>query len=87
MFTRLSFGGLLASAINAPSYIRCISLNNEPCMTRPTLIDLNSDKYNRGSRCYLFLVNLDICYGSCKTLDDLVSRICVFHTMYKSKCF
>ena len=56
-------------------------------MTRPTLIDLNSDKYNRGSRYYLFLVNLDICYGSCKTLDDLVSRICVFHTMYKSKCF
>ena len=26
----------------------CISLNNQPWMTRPTLIDLNSDEYNQG---------------------------------------
>ena len=29
-----------------------ISLQNEPCTTRPTLINLNSDKYSQGLHCY-----------------------------------
>ena len=32
----LSFGGSLAT--------KCISMNNQPCMVRPTVIDLNPDK-------------------------------------------
>ena len=34
----LSFSGALA--------IKCIILNNQPCMTRPTLINLNPNKDN-----------------------------------------
>ena len=30
-------------------------------MTRPTLIDLNPDKYNQELRCYPFMVKLDRC--------------------------
>ena len=36
----LSFGRPLTS-----QSIKCLSLNNEPCMTRPTLIHLNSHEY------------------------------------------
>ena len=56
---------------------KCISLNNQPCKVRPILIDLNLDEYNQGLRYYSITVNLDRCNGSCKTLDDTSSRICV----------
>ena len=30
----------------------CISFNNQLCIARPTLINLNLDKYNQGLHCY-----------------------------------
>ena len=35
----LSFSGLIASMANTSNFTACISFNNQPCMTRPTLID------------------------------------------------
>ena len=49
------------------------SLNSEPCLARPTLIGLNSNKLQY----YLFMVSLDVCNGSCNTYDDLSNRICI----------
>ena len=46
-------------------------------MTRPTLIDLNSDEYNQGLCYYPFMVNLHRYNGCCDTLDDISGRICV----------
>ena len=51
----------------------CISLNDEPCLLKPTLTDLNPNKLHY----YPFMVNLDWCNGSCNTLDDLSCIICV----------
>ena len=45
----LSFSGSLTT--------KCVSLNNEPCMIRPTLIDLNPVELNY----YPFLISLDKC--------------------------
>ena len=53
-----------------------ISLDNQPCMTRPTLININPDKHNQGLRYYLFMVNLDISNASYNTLDDPSGIIC-----------
>ena len=39
---------------------KCMSLNNEPCMIRPTLIDLNPVELNY----YSFMISLDECNGS-----------------------
>ena len=36
---------------------KCVSLNNGPCMIKPTLIDLNSVKLNY----YSFMISLDKC--------------------------
>ena len=52
---------------------KIISLNNEPCLSRPALFDLNSSELYY----YPFMVSLDRCNGSCNTLDDLSSRIYV----------
>ena len=79
MFTGLSsFSGSLGSKKKKKKHHNmCISLNNWPRMTWPTLIDLNPTKYNQGLRYYPFIVNLDRCNGSCNFLDDPSGRICV----------
>ena len=66
--TLLTFSGSLAGMVNVSNFKRCTSLNNQPCMARPTLIDLNLDKYNQELRYYPFIVSLDRCNGSCNTL-------------------
>ena len=48
-----------------------IALNNEPCMTRPTVIDLNLIV-----NYYPFLICLGKCNGSCKAIDELSMKIC-----------
>ena len=46
-----------------------ISLNNQPYMTRPTLINKNPDDYNPGLHYSPCIVNLDRSNGGCNTLD------------------
>ena len=70
--TLLTFSRLLARMVTISDHL-CLS--NEPCMTRPTFIDLNPDKYNIGLHYNSFMVNLDRCNGSCNTLDDPSGRI------------
>ena len=50
-----------------------MSLNNEPCMIRPTLIDLNAIELNY----FPFMISLDKCKGSCNAVDDLSTKISV----------
>ena len=60
----LSFSGSLAT--------RYLSLNNEPIMTRPTLLDINSIEL----KYYPFMITLDKCNGSCNVVDDLSTKSC-----------
>ena len=50
-----------------------MSSNNEPCLARPTFINLNPIKlpYNP------FMSSIDRCNGSFNTFDDPSGRICV----------
>ena len=50
-----------------------MSLNNESCMIRLTLINLNPDALNY----YLFTVILDKCSESCNAADNLSRKVCV----------
>ena len=54
---------------------KCISSNNQPCMTKPTFIDFYSDEHNQGLRYYNFIIIINRCNGCCNTFDDLPSRI------------
>ena len=49
---------------------KCLFLNDEPCMVRPTLIDLNSVKF----KYYPLMISLDKCTGSYIVLSP---KICV----------
>ena len=52
---------------------KCMSLNNEPSMTRPTLIGLTPVKFDY----YPFMIRLDKCSGTCNNaVDDLPANVC-----------
>ena len=81
-----TFIGLLASTVNASNHTKCISLNNEQCMTQPTFINLHPNEYSQGLRYYLFTVNLDRCVGSSNALDGLSNRVCVPNSRFTPEC-
>ena len=58
----LSFGSSLAT--------KCLFLNDEPYMVRPTLIDLNPV----GFKYCPFMISLNKCAGTCNVLSP---KICV----------
>ena len=57
----LSFSSSLAT--------KCVSLNDEPCIARPTLLDLNPVEI----KYYSFRISLDKCTGSCNVLSPKIS--------------
>ena len=63
---------LLMSFIKS-SATKCVSLNNEPCMIRPFLINLTHDEI----KYYPFLIKLDKYNRNFNPVNDLSMRICV----------
>ena len=47
---------------------KCLSLNNEPCMARPTLIDLDPVELKH----HLFMISLYKCSGCCNVLSQKI---------------
>ena len=70
----LGFGGSLAT--------KCTSMNNQSCMVRITLTDLNPDEFE--SLLSMF-VSLDRCDKSCNTIDKPFGRICLPNKMENDK--
>ena len=69
----LSFSGSLACIAKVSDQTKCLSINDEPCMVSPTLINLNSVEL----KYYLFIVSLGKCSGSCNSRNNLSAKICV----------
>ena len=58
------FRDLIASDLK--ELIKCISLNNQRCKTRPAINDINSSE----TLFYRFTNSVNTCGGSCNTIDD-----------------
>ena len=54
-------------------------MNDQQCMTQPTLINLHPSKYTEVLCYYLFAVNLDRSIRSFNTLNDLFNKVCVLN--------
>ena len=54
-----------------------MSLSNQKSLIKPTLINLYPNEYSQEFHCYPFGVKLDRYVGSCNTLNDLSSKVCV----------
>ena len=48
--------------------IKCLFLNDEPCMVRPTLIDMNPNEI----KYYSFMISFNKCVGSCSVLSPKI---------------
>ena len=60
----LSFSSSLARVANVSNGTKCLFLNDEPCVAKPTLIDLNSVEF----KYYPFMINLSTFTGRCNVL-------------------
>ena len=76
---RKMFIELLTDLVNASNHVKCVSLSNYKCMTEPTLIILHPNIYSEKLHYYPFAVKVDICVGSCSTLNDLSNKVCVIN--------
>ena len=66
-----------SSIINASNHAKCVSLSNQKCEIQATLINLHPNKYIKELHYYPFAVRLNICVGSCNTLNYLSNKLCV----------
>ena len=61
---------LLSSLARVADPKKCLFLNDEPCMVRPTPIDMNPGEL----KYYSFMISLNKCTGSCNVLS---AKTCV----------
>ena len=54
-----------------------LTIQNQKCMTQPTLINLHPNECTQCLYYYPFVINLDRYVGSCNTLNDLSNKVCV----------
>ena len=71
------FDIFLTSIVSTSSHIKCMSLTNQKCMTQATLINLYLNECSQELHHYPFVVDLNMYVGTCSTLNDLSSRVCV----------
>ena len=55
--------------------LECVSVVNQKCMSRPKMLDVNEG--NGEALFYPYNVLVNKCSGSCNTLDNPMSKICV----------
>ena len=72
----LSFGESLSSIDDTPDHVKCISLNNQQCMTQLTFINLHPNEYIEGLHYSPFTVNLDRCMRGV-TLLVIFNKVCI----------
>ena len=69
-------------SFSEPLAAKCLFLDNEPCIFKPTFIDLSPIELNY----FLFVIILDKYNGSCNAVHDLsYLRICL-PSKTKDKC-
>ena len=62
-----NFSSSLARVAKFSDRIKRVSLNDKPCIIRPTIIDLNTVELK-----YPFMISLDKCDGSCNVLSPKI---------------
>ena len=80
---KLFFIGLtiLSDFANVNS-LRCISMNNQECETRPQVINFNGDE----PAFFPFSIEKSKCNGSCNNINYPYAKLCVPDVVKKLKC-
>lgn len=73
----LNFSRSIVTLFKISESVEYTSLNKKPWITRPTLINLNYDKYSPDLHSYPFSVKIVKCNGSWNSFNDFADKICV----------
>ena len=60
--------------------LECVSLANQKCMPRPKILDVNEGI----GEAYPYKLLVNKCSGSCNTLDNPMSKLCVPNKIIKN---
>ena len=71
------FMRLLINIVNAFNNTKCVLLSNQKSEIQPTFINLHPNEYSQEFHYYPFTIKLNKWVGSCNTLNDLSSKVCV----------
>ena len=63
---------LLSSLARVADLTKCLFLNGEECLVRPTLINMNPNELKH----YPFMISLNKCTGSCNVLNMCSKIMC-----------
>ena len=63
----------ILSIFTSVNSLSCISMNNQPCKTRPEIVNVNSND----PVFYTFSIKTRKCSGNCNNINDPYARICV----------
>ena len=69
-FIAIAFFNSNVSNVNS---LKCVSMNNQECKMRLEIINLNTNE----TVFYLYVVKINKCKGSCKTINDPYAKIWV----------
>ena len=70
--------GFLPIKVN---YLKCMSMNNQKCMSRPKIIDLNPNE----PVFFSYSIKINKCSGSCNNINDPFAKLCVPELMKQDK--
>ena len=59
--------------------LECVSVVNQKCMPRPKILDVNESV--REALFYPYNVLVNKCSGSCNTLDNPITKLCVLNVI------
>ena len=66
-------GSLFLSSLVSTVPLSCISMNNQACIVRPEIVNVNSNE----AAFYPFSIKTSKCNGSCNNINDPYAKICV----------
>ena len=64
---------VVAIAFFSCNALKCVSMNNEECETRPQIISINCNE----TSFYLYNIEVNKCTGNCNNINDPYARTCV----------
>ena len=63
--------GLAVLSSSITGALNCVSMNNQECKVRPTIVDINSNN----PMFYPFSIKVNKCSGNCNNINDPYAKI------------
>ena len=70
---------LISRIVNVCNHTKCVTLSNQKFKIQPIIVILHPNEFSQERHYYSFSVELDSCFGSSNTLNDLPNKIYILN--------